>query len=159
MLLMRWFLDSRKIDGYSIANESTVEFKKKSENRQRKYSYMDHHVREEAKLCDDKKACKRTGYLPACCRAPRTSRAAPPLALPSQRHRQCEAKLPHYLCLHSGGARRPYSARCLQTRRGDKVPHKAYSAQVLSIARNLPVFLDRPINREFSALANTREKK
>jgi hypothetical protein len=102
-------------------------------------------------LYDNKIAYKHTGRPLAHRHDPQTRpRAAPP----SQLHRQCAAKLPHYHCLHSGGARRQYSAHYLRTPRGGKEFHRACSAVAPQVSLQwVPLFLDRPSHEGFLALA------
>ena len=83
------------------------------------------------KLFGNKTAYKHIGH-PARFHGPRTSPRAAPR---SQLHHQCAAKLPHYRRFRSGGARQPYSARCLRTRRGGKALHGAYSALAPQISQ------------------------
>ena len=81
----------------------------------------------EKEQCDNKTSYKHTGHPSAHCHGPQTR---PPLAPRSQIHRQCAAKIPHHRFVRSGGTRRPYSARCLHTRRGGKAACSALAQQI-----------------------------
>lgn len=110
------------------------------------------------KRCENKKAYKHTGgHSPSHPHVPRTLLDAAP---GSQLHHQCAAKLPHYRCPRSGGARRPNSAHCLQTPHGGKAPHRACSVPAPQISRQqVPWFLDQPSRKGFLALANTGKQQ
>ena len=86
----------------------------------------------ELKPRSSKTAYKHTGYPPAHCHGPQTR---PRASLRSQLHHQYAAKILHHRCLCSGVARRPYSARLPQPRRGGKAPHRACSVPTPQISR------------------------
>ena len=103
--------------------------------------------------CDSRTTYRHTGHPPAHYYDPRTRPRAAPC---SRLRRQCVANLPHHCCLHSGRARRPYTDRCLRTRRGGRAPHRACSVLVPRVSRQREsLFLDRPSHERLSALCST----
>jgi hypothetical protein len=85
------------------------------------------------RLYNNKIAYRHTGRPHAGCHDYQTR---PRVATPSQLHRQCVAKPPHHRCIHSGAARRHYSAHCLRTPRGGIALHRACSGLALRVSRH-----------------------